>query len=107
MSLRYHLPMKATTLAPPQGRLLVKRAGHSITRQIPKPVVIVDTREKTPFSFTCHGNWIAGTVRRKLDAGDYSVEGMEALLALERKSLSDLITTLIQCRSTFLRECER
>jgi ERCC4-type nuclease len=94
-------------LALPQGRLLVKRDGHSITRQIPKPVVIFDTGEKNPFSFTCHANWIGGTVRRKLDAGDYSVEGMEALLSLERKSLSDLITTLMQCRSTFLKECER
>jgi ERCC4-type nuclease len=94
-------------LAPPLGRLLVKRGGHSITRQIPKPVVIIDTREKTPFTFTCHRNWIAGTLHHKLDAGDYSAEGMEALLALERKSLSDLITTLMQCRGTFLKECER
>jgi ERCC4-type nuclease len=78
-----------------------------MTRLIPKPVVIVDTREKMPFSFDCHTNWIGRTVRRKLDAGDYSVAGMEAALALERKSLSDLITTLIRCRSTFLKECER
>jgi ERCC4-type nuclease len=99
--------MKSKPLAPPQGRLLVKRAGHSITKQIPKPVVIIDTREKNPFVFTGHTNWIAGTVRRKLDAGDYSVEGMEALLSLERKSLSDLITTLMQCRRTFFKECER
>jgi ERCC4-type nuclease len=87
--------------------LLVKRAGHSITRQIPKPVVIVDTREKTPFTFNDHENWIAGTAQRKLNAGDYSVEGMEDLLTLERKSLSDLITTLMQCRTTFLKVCER
>jgi hypothetical protein len=43
-------------IAPPQGRLLVKRDGHSITAQIPKPVVIVDTREKAPFSFDWHAN---------------------------------------------------
>jgi hypothetical protein len=71
--------MKSLPVAPSQGRLLVKRAGHSITGQIPKPVVIVDTREKAPFAFTGHTNWIGATVRRKLDAGDYSVEGMEAL----------------------------
>ena len=99
--------MKSKPVAPPPGRLLVKRAGHSITKQIPKPVVIIDTREKTPFTFTCHKNWIAGTVRRKLNAGDYSVEGMKTLLSLERKSLSDLITTLMQCRGTFLKECKR
>jgi ERCC4-type nuclease len=99
--------MNPKPLAPPQGRLLVKRAGHSITKQIPKPVVIIDSREKNPFAFTGHTNWIAGTVRRKLEAGDYSVEGMEALLSLERKSLSDLITTLMQCRGTFFKECKR
>ena len=99
--------MRPRPIPPPQGRLLVKRGGHSITRQIPKPVVIVDTREKTPFAFARHANWIAGTVRHKLNAGDYSLLGMEGLLALERKSLSDLITTLIQCRSTFFKECER
>lgn len=94
-------------MAPPLGRLLVKRGGHSITRQIPKPIVIIDTREKTPFTFGNHRNWIAGTVRYKLKAGDYSMEGMDNLLVLERKSLTDLITTLMHCRTTFIKECER
>jgi ERCC4-type nuclease len=95
------------TVAPPLGRLIVKRSGHSITKQIPKPVVIIDTREKTPFEFSRHGNWIGGTQVRKLAAGDYSVVGMERLLSLERKSLTDLITTLMQCRLTFFKSCER
>ncbi len=41
---------------PPAGRLLVKRDGHSITRSIPKPTVLVDTREQTPFTFERMGN---------------------------------------------------
>ena len=81
---------------PPSGRLLVKRQGSSITRRIPKPVVVIDTREQVPLDFAATSNWIGGTTRRKLDAGDYSVVGMERLLRLERKSLSDLITTLMQ-----------
>ena len=36
---------------PPTGRLIVKRDGHSITRQIPKPIVLIDTREQYPFDF--------------------------------------------------------
>jgi hypothetical protein len=68
----------------PRGRLLVKRDGSSITRQIPKPIVVVDTREQAPFDFTQLGNWIAGTKWQKLDVGDYSVVGMERLLRLER-----------------------
>jgi len=94
-------------LAPPSGRLIVKRNGHSITRQIPKPVVLIDTREQSPFDFSRFPNWIAGEKRQKLDAGDYSILGMENVLALERKSLSDLITTLIQQRSRFFKMCEK
>lgn len=92
---------------PPPGRLLVKRNGHSITRQIPKPVVLIDTREKVPFDFSRFRNWIAGEQRCKLNVGDYSVQGMEKLLALERKTLTDLITTLIQQRPRFFQMCER
>ena len=66
-------------LDPPSGRLIVKRDGHSITRQIPKPVVLIDTREKLPFDFGRFPNWIAEEKRQKLKAGDYSVEGMEKL----------------------------
>ncbi|MCY3019477.1 MAG: hypothetical protein NTW87_10685 [Planctomycetota bacterium] len=96
-----------TPVSPPSGRLLVKRGGHSITRQVPKPVVIVDTREKTSFLFQELGNWIAGVERRNLKVGDYSVVGMETLLALERKSLTDLISTLMQHRASFFASCEQ
>jgi ERCC4-type nuclease len=94
-------------VAPPSGRLIVKRGGHSITRQIPKTVVLVDTREKLPLDFRRFPNWIAGERRQKLDVGDYSIEGMEELLCIERKTLSDLITTLIQQRSRFFKMCEK
>ncbi|MBL7217887.1 MAG: hypothetical protein ISS62_09380 [Desulfobacteraceae bacterium] len=92
---------------PTTSRLMVKRKGHSITRKIPKPVVLVDTREQFPLSFAHFSNWIAETKKQKLDAGDYSVEGMEHLLMLERKSLADLITTLMQNRKRFFKSCER
>jgi ERCC4-type nuclease len=92
---------------PPPRRLIVKRDGHSITRQIPKPIVLVDTREKSPFRFNRFPNWIADGKRQKLDAGDYTVEGMEDLLILERKTLTDLITTLIRQRPRFFKLCEK
>ena len=86
--------MSAKNFAPPPSvRLIVKRHGSSITRRIPKPVVIVDTREQAPFEFAGLSNWIGGTVRRKLDVGDYSIVGMERVLRMERKSLTDLIST--------------
>ncbi|OQC55406.1 MAG: hypothetical protein BWX55_00112 [Deltaproteobacteria bacterium ADurb.Bin022] len=94
-------------VAPPSRRLIVKRGGHSITREIPKPVVLIDTREKYPFDFSKFPNWIAAQKNQALKAGDYSIEGMENLLVLERKTLTDLITTLIQQRDRFFKQCEK
>jgi ERCC4-type nuclease len=90
---------------PPSGRLLVRREGRSIAKLVPKPVVIVDSREQAPFEFKGLDNWIGGTTKRCLDAGDYSVIGMERLIRLERKSLGDLITTLMQWRGRFFDRC--
>ena len=70
-------------LAATASRLLVKRDGHSLLRSagIPKPVVLVDTREQQPLPlFANHRNWIAGERRVALKTADYSIEGMENLL---------------------------
>lgn len=66
--------------------------------------VIVDTREQTPWTFEDQGLEL---VRAKLDAGDYSVEGLELRVAIERKSLDDWTATVIRHRSRFYRELER
>ena len=65
--------------------------------------VIVDTREQTPFEFS-RG---VAVVRRKLDTGDYSLLGLEAEVAIERKSLGDLVKTLIHAKKRFAAELER
>lgn len=93
--------------SPGSRRLVVRRDGRSITRSVPKAVVIVDSREQATYSFVRFENWIAGVERRKVAAGDYSVEGMESLLAVERKSLADVIRTAIHERARFFRQCER
>jgi ERCC4-type nuclease len=100
-------PQQTYFVPSPCTRLIVKRNGHSITRQIPKPVVLIDSREKSPFDFTRFPKWIAEERRQKLYAGDYSVQGMEDLLVLERKTLTDLITTLMQQRNRFFKLCEK
>lgn len=92
---------------PPTKRLVITRAGKSIALLVPKPVILVDTREQDPFSFSGFSNWVAGVEVRTLATGDYSVAGMETLVALERKSLSDLVASLTGHRQRFLRECER
>jgi DNA excision repair protein ERCC-4 len=48
---------------------------------------IIDTREQTPFALSP-----MRTVRGTLATGDYSVAGLESVVALERKSLGDLIS---------------
>lgn len=42
--------------------------------------IIIDTREQKPWSFSYQA-----TASHKLDTGDYSIEGYQSLLAIERK----------------------
>lgn len=51
--------------------------------------IVIDTREQLPYTFGCQ------TQRRKLEAGDYSVAGFEDRIAVERKSLTDFVHTVI------------
>lgn len=99
--------MSYRAVPPTTNRLIVKRDGSAITRKIPKPVVIIDTREQAPFDFSRFENWIQGTRVQTVPVGDYTVEGMEGVLALERKSLNDLVATLMHNRERFLRMCEK
>jgi len=58
------------------------REGRAVVREwsIPKPMVLVDSREQKPLRlFKNHPNWIGGEQRVALKSCDYSVEGMEHL----------------------------
>lgn len=44
---------------PTKNRLIVKRGGKAITGTVPKPVVLVDTREQAPMRLARFNNWIA------------------------------------------------
>jgi ERCC4-type nuclease len=86
------------------------RDGHNIIRsaRLPKPVVLVDTREQEPLPlYVNHPNWIGGERRVALKTGDYTVEGMESLLSLERKTLADLVSCTVTYRRRFLAVCAR
>ena len=96
--------------SPSTTRLRVMRDGHNIIRsaRLPKPVVLVDTREQEPLPlYVNHPNWIGGERRVALRTGDYTVEGMESLLALERKNLADLVACTVAYRRRFLAVCAR
>jgi ERCC4-type nuclease len=64
-------------------------------------VIVVDTREQAPYAFDPTR---ATTVRRALPAGDYSLEGHEASVAVERKSLDDYVASVVTARARFARE---
>ncbi|MBF0480701.1 MAG: ERCC4 domain-containing protein [Desulfovibrionaceae bacterium] len=66
--------------------------------------IIVDSREQRPFDFE---GYDAQVVKGALTAGDYSLAGLESLVAVERKELCDLVACLGRERDRFERELER
>lgn len=93
-----------------------------------KPLVMpfrisVDTREQAPYHFTgimsdlkngCTRNGVryrrpvvVHTVPKALKTGDYSIDGLEDEITIERKSLGDAFNSFGQDRDRFVRELER
>ena len=72
-------------------------------------LVVCDTREQMPYSFDLEVYRRAGvTVQRcALPTGDYSLAGLEAQVAIERKSLPDLMACMGRERRRFMAEMER
>lgn len=77
--------------------------------------VVIDTREQLPWTFSDiradasqgTGNLVVPAVVSCLPAGDYSIHGYGARVAIERKSKADLFGTVGQGRDRFIRELER
>lgn len=63
---------------------------------------VIDTREQTPLDLAPLAS-ITGT----LATGDYSVRGLEYVVAIERKSLGDLLACVGRERERFHREVQR
>lgn len=66
----------------------------------PTPMVIIDTREQLPYTFS---NCLSS--RKCLPTGDYSILGHESSFVIERKSISDLLGCIFTDR--FRNEMER
>ena len=69
--------------------------------------IIVDSREQAPFSF--QGERYTGLTAETgtLDTGDYSLAGLTDRVAVERKSLPDLVACLSRERERFERDLQR
>ena len=63
-------------------------------------VIICDTREQIPFEFSP----AVQVVGRTLIVGDYSILGLEDLIVVERKTLSDLLGSITNGRERFLKK---
>lgn len=56
--------------------------------------IVIDTREQQPWLFDNYT-----TASRKLDTGDYSIEGLEQFLCIERKkSVSEFANNIVESR---------
>tara|TARA_R100001198_G_C5150413_1_gene160122 strand:+ start:69 stop:554 length:486 start_codon:yes stop_codon:yes gene_type:complete len=76
-------------------------------KQIPNFTVIKDTREQEGYYFSKYDK-CEGMIERKLDTGDYSIEGLEEKICVERKaSPEELATNLGQKKNAFMNEIER
>jgi ERCC4-type nuclease len=68
-----------------------------------RPIICIDTREIEPLTFTR-----LQSVRGTLYSGDYSILGLEAEFAVERKSLDDLANCCLSSnRGRFQNELPR
>jgi ERCC4-type nuclease len=68
--------------------------------------IICDTREQLPYTFDGLG-LVVPTVVQGLPSGDYSIDGMDELIAIERKSLDDLYGSTTWGRKRFEAEIGR
>lgn len=63
--------------------------------------ILIDSSEQAPWSFDFPTNV------KSLPTGDYSLEGYESVLCIERKSLPDLVHTVIHDWQRFARQLRR
>src|SRR6185295_10035684 len=76
--------------------------GPTVREMVGKePVVLIDQREQAPLRFSLP------TERVLLPCGDYSLRGLSAEVAIERKSLPDLVMCCGKDRARFIEQIER
>ena len=64
-------------------------------------IISIDTREKLPYEFQTNSK--VGTI----PIGDYSIQGLEDCIAVERKTIDDLIGCLTTGRERFEKELQK
>jgi len=67
-------------------------------------IIICDTREQLPYHFS---DFDCNVIRAGLPIGDYSLQGFTDQVAVERKTLNDLLGSLTRGRDRFEKELSR
>ena len=76
-------------------------------KEAPDFKVIKDTREQQGYFFGTYKN-CAGMIDQKLDTGDYTIEGLEDKICIERKaSVEEIAVNLGQKKYAFMEEINR
>lgn len=72
-------------------------------------LLICDTREQKPWTLAelDLGETVTGIINETMNSGDYSISGYKEVLTVERKSLGDLVQTLIRDWIRFRKQLNR
>lgn len=81
---------------------MANRRGKPTELRPDDVVAVIDTREQHPLDLSP-----LQTVTQTLDTGDYSVRGLEHVIAIERKGLGALLSCIGRERERFEREVQR
>lgn len=68
------------------------------------PAIVIDTREQLPYSFD---DSLSTQKQKALPAGDYSLEGHETAVAIERKRTGEMFSVVGKGRARFERELKK
>ncbi len=97
--------LTAAPVPAPLIPVIAERGGTQL--KTPRPVLLVDTREQNPLDFAPYENWFSGIKKKALKLGDYSIAGLEDTCVVERKCLSDLVSSCSTNRSVFVKRLKR
>ena len=91
----------------PTTKNYLERLSMSKYKQAPDFTVIKDTREQDGYYFSKF-NTCAGMIEHKLDTGDYSIQGLEDKVCIERKGcVEELAINLGSKKHAFMNEINR
>jgi len=85
----------------------IQKQLKSMETNSPTFKIICDTREQNAYHFAHIKPYAPWVIYKALESGDYSIEGYEDRITIERKSLIDLFGSTGQGRERFEKEFER